>query len=411
MGSVYKYGLLNIAAASAADSSGRLFGSRDPHTSLPDVLSMSKHRTKDQILWFNDEHILQLRYTTESIWQSPLFQRAWVFQETLLASRTVVFAQDHIHFRCAEEISSERLPTEHPLRKADIIGNAFGKEQRLITSMKYLSRDEIITAWREVVRRYCNTSITRVSDRLVAISAIARYFGTLKQSPYHAGLWGDTFINDMAWFTNDPRGRDDIYVAPSWSWASLCGRQPSVMVTECSLNMGRPLQIPKILEVQTRPSGQEKFGAIDSGWLRIRAPLYYMGHNREDELGSAFYQRYGALGVERFHAQICPDYHWNTDAAPPIIFALPLQLDSTFFRLDVSLLLLAAVTPAENVYRRVGFCLLKVDFTMPNPLSPDSVHLPPSEVVAEFLTRMECRDEDIHSHERNDSGWHTITII
>jgi hypothetical protein len=405
MGFVYKHGLFNIAAASAADSSERLFGFRDPHPYLPDVWRMSLRESPDSVYWYSDDRISELRDTIESIWQSPLFQRAWVFQETLLSSRAVVFSQDEIHFRCAEEISIESLPTDHPLREVDIIRNAFEKQQRLITSMKYLSREDMAKTWTEVVRLYCDTSITRASDRLIAISAIARCFGSLKQSPYHAGLWEDTFIDDLTWSTNDPQTRSGMYVAPSWSWASLCGQERFCL--EHISNGEDALQIPKILEVRTKSSGEDEFGSIDNGCLRICAPLYYMGHGSAKHIGSTFHQR---TGLRAYHIRVRPDYDWRADEVPPIIFALPLQLVSRATGMAVSLLLLVAVTPAESMYKRVGFCFFEGVFSSSH-LFQLSGEQSASERLEKFHGRMERQDEDIHSHERTENGWHTITII
>ncbi|KAF3019318.1 hypothetical protein E8E14_009445 [Neopestalotiopsis sp. 37M] len=412
MGDVYKHGLLNIAAASAMDSSGRLFEPQKPSSLQPDVVSMFMNGTQNQVLWYAHGKDSTVTNTIWDTWRSPLFQRAWVLQETLLASRAVVFTLDQVHFRCAEEISSGSMPADHPILQFDKLDKAFNREQRFIASMKFLSRENMVEAWREIVQRYSRTSITRIGDRLVAMSAIARHFSSLKQSPYHAGLWEDTFINDMAWFTCDPRRRDDIYVAPSWSWASLSereDRQPSIC--PFPMNTGNQVQIAKVLEVRTKPSGQDEFGAVDSGWLKICAPLYYMGQKNEWELITTFKQRHGVLDADTFNARVFRDYLWEDDPVQPNIFALPLIAESFDSALEVRLILLIAVTPAKNLYKRVGFCLITRSFSKPNSYRQKCVELQVAQDLKEFLRRMERRDEDIHSHERMDNGWHTITII
>ncbi|ETS84659.1 hypothetical protein PFICI_02684 [Pestalotiopsis fici W106-1] len=409
MGSVYEYALFNIAAASATDSSGRLFTIRDSQSVSPDVIALRMRRAQDQVLWHMDRELDPWSFRrSQEFWRYPLFKRAWVLQETLFANRAVIFTQDEIHFRCAQEFSSERMPPEHPLLQNTQFSNSTNRELVSVPLMKFTLPDHCFEDWRKIREHYSSTAIARASDRLIAISAIARHFGSMKkQSKYHAGMWDDQFIVDLGWHTLTPQRRPDVYIAPTWSWASICGRDSSRINYPRLTSRQGQIQIPKVLEIYTKPSGHDEFGAIDNGWLKICTPLYYMGCRKgKEELKSALEQRYGAVGVQRSFLNLYPDHQWEHDRAPLNVFALPLQIEvSSQPVLEAHLLLLVALTPAENVYKRIGLCYFCILFT------DEFWGLPKSKEPERFLGRMERRDEEIHSHKKCDDGWHTITIV
>ena len=81
MGSVYVFSMLNIAAAHGSNGLSGCFSQRDP-------IHVSRTITKppDGL----PGHIYEFMEETEEVWQryvqsAPLYQRAWVFQERILA--------------------------------------------------------------------------------------------------------------------------------------------------------------------------------------------------------------------------------------------------------------------------------------------------------------------------------------
>jgi hypothetical protein len=82
------------------------------------------------------------------------------------------------------------------------------------------------------VRQYSKCHLTKKSDKLVAISGIARYLSILGgPQDYIAGLWRQTLLPGLLWRCSElgitdvpaPGVRPSQYVAPSWSWASVNG--------------------------------------------------------------------------------------------------------------------------------------------------------------------------------------------
>jgi hypothetical protein len=93
----------------------------------------------------------------------------------------------------------------------------------------------IIDYWYKVVCEYSGRRMTIASDKLVALSAIAKEFqhvisttgGDTGQSRYVAGLWSWDIEVQLLWARPaeqkkvKPEARPAAYRAPSWSWASV----------------------------------------------------------------------------------------------------------------------------------------------------------------------------------------------
>jgi hypothetical protein len=87
---------------------------------------------------------------------------------------------------------------------------------------------ELMNRWLEMVKEYSCLKLTFPSDRLPAFAGAARQMSQFKNSKYLAGLWEDTLIQDMLWYSQVEGGKlaakPDSYRAPSWSWVSVDNR-------------------------------------------------------------------------------------------------------------------------------------------------------------------------------------------
>jgi hypothetical protein len=124
--------------------------------------------------------------------------------------------------------------------------------------------------WRRMVRSYVELSLTYESDRLPALSGVAKQLESVRNGRYLAGLWEDSLFEDLMWWVtesdNSQARRPKEWRAPSWSWASIEGRilhriYP-IKTIHCTLN-----------EVEIIPAGQDPTGAVASGKLVVSGIL------------------------------------------------------------------------------------------------------------------------------------------
>lgn len=105
MSTVYSGSLINIAASAATNSDGGLFVTRDPLEITPCVVSgcNSELGWQDQpcAVWATEEHVAG----------TPLNKRDWVFQERLLAPKTVHFTETRIFLQCPHILALETDPS------------------------------------------------------------------------------------------------------------------------------------------------------------------------------------------------------------------------------------------------------------------------------------------------------------
>jgi hypothetical protein len=93
-------------------------------------------------------------------------------------------------------------------------------------------RNKLQLFWRQIVTDYTSRQLTYRTDIMPAISSIASRLSGYIESPYHAGLWQDRFIEDLCWRPAVSYGdkvkplitgeKGDIEAGlPSWSWMSV----------------------------------------------------------------------------------------------------------------------------------------------------------------------------------------------
>lgn len=125
--------------------------------------------------------------------EQPLSRRGWVFQERLMAPRTLIFGSDRIYWRCHERMLNEYLPyglpqsgetlDKHGVDPFSLPGLIPGPEFRTKQDLS-----DIHGQWYELVQYYSQTDLTfPEKDKLAAIAAIGGHFGRLLPGRYCAG--------------------------------------------------------------------------------------------------------------------------------------------------------------------------------------------------------------------------------
>ncbi|OJJ55666.1 hypothetical protein ASPSYDRAFT_48874 [Aspergillus sydowii CBS 593.65] len=166
-------------------------------------------------------------FSNEDIFDSPILERGWTFQEALLSPRLVMFFAhgQRPTLRCSTHtvqsdggrIAAHPKPLVNLRELEQVVERAKPKAEYYIQTAK-------AEEWVTIVKQFSQRSFTYQADKMPAIMGIVLEWKALfMQGQYWAGLWSKTLAKDLIWKARtdySPRAACESYVAPSWSWAS-----------------------------------------------------------------------------------------------------------------------------------------------------------------------------------------------
>jgi hypothetical protein len=220
MGSVFENAFCTIAATGAKDGSIGLFTDNGrKRIRLP----CEPGRPELGHMYFGR----RIPNRTESVDSAPLQRRGWVLQERILSRRVIHFAEDQVYWECDEAFRYEDEPPNMlPFRRSDI-SRTRAKISNLIQSRR--NHMDLQRTWSLILKAYVGCSLTRKSDKLVAIDGLAKRIEEATAFRYHNGIWfGNLPTKDgwcgLTWFAGEKSlVRPARVRAPSWSWAAMDG--------------------------------------------------------------------------------------------------------------------------------------------------------------------------------------------
>lgn len=240
MSQVYRNSFLNIAASIAVDSDAGFFRERASTVEPYVVQTTWTDHENDTYYVYNDD------YWFENFERMPLTSRAWAFQETVLAPRILHFCATQMFWECHGLRACETWPAglpkhmykHHSLKSTRYPAGieSFGSKGADGIESIRISTDKNATLniasfrdlWRKICAEYSLRNLTFPSDKLIALSGVAKHMERLLDIEYCAGLWGHDVVQGLAWYA--PKKREGEYIfrteadpihyrAPSWSWA------------------------------------------------------------------------------------------------------------------------------------------------------------------------------------------------
>ncbi|OWY45756.1 hypothetical protein AALT_g10300 [Alternaria alternata] len=272
MTSVYMYSFINIGANAAGDSRGGLFQQRSWKSVNPLIVPLTDTPTnlhhEPVVLWPNPGSGNLLDH-------APLGDRGWIVQERLLAPRTVHFLKHKVVWECDECQASEtdvtgKLEDDHSSRRTYLavpVALDNGDPDRIT---------QFLNIWSNIVNLYSTGKLSVATDKLVALSGVAKYMFEHRQDnralQYYAGHWSQDFELQLTWYASPSStgSRSQTYVAPSWSWASYNGK-----VSFPSPDYHGKTSLAQLISIETFPH-KDPFGAVSAsspGYARFRGPL------------------------------------------------------------------------------------------------------------------------------------------
>lgn len=283
MHKVYSYSFCNISAAAAADSSEGLFFSRDPRLSSTSDVNVCVRGVEGFGLGveYIDCNITNLAFWINNVSQCPLNRRGWVLQERLLAPRVLHFGRDQLFWECRETDAAESYPERLPsiLNASSYLGFKNLNPAKYDAEMKSLMRADhdprfsYYRLWGNVIKAYSQMKLTKSSDKLIALSGIAKKFSALLNDTYIAGMWQKYLASELLWYVEGAKQSDGTpsvrprpYRAPSFSWTSIDARVTPGHSTDEGL-------LFDVVDVQMEYATDDITGLVKDGYLDLRGQL------------------------------------------------------------------------------------------------------------------------------------------
>jgi hypothetical protein len=279
MGQIYKNAVCNIALSALEDSHAGLFRSRNIETLLP--LKVNVCWSAWDSAWRNQEGYIMLHEDwVTTVDRAPLNARGWVFQERILSPRIVTFGTRQLFWNDPSNGGgTEQWPEGIPF-EADgwVINDSLldSWQSMLLPEDTYQKK---FCAWTHIVEEYSKTKLTYDTDKIAAISGIAKESQEVTGDEYLAGLWKVDLLDQLLWAVCDPESSTRIqpYTAPTWSWASMNGTIRHVFKDVCTIT-SKPsdlhiFYVTKLREARTSPILGHGTGPVETGFLRLKGPL------------------------------------------------------------------------------------------------------------------------------------------
>jgi hypothetical protein len=164
----------------------------------------------------------------------PLSSRAWILQEQVLCTRTILFGHRNLIWKCRHGVWDEWIGRVVKRQREHLPpGNLPLREARDDGSLNPETSFSEASKWRDLINNYRYRSLTKPGDRVMAFAGVAKAWHNIIHMTYLAGVWSEDLANSMLWSRSSlpmPFNRsgsivDDeekvVYTVPSWSWFSV----------------------------------------------------------------------------------------------------------------------------------------------------------------------------------------------
>ena len=280
MPSIYENSYLTLAATWSDTSTGGCFSQASSAYRARELTVADRRGNSHKIFvrrhlphWLMADPRYGLRDQTAEF---PILGRAWVLQERLLSPRILHFGRHELIWECIEGAACECSFLDH---LEDKYHDKLIHHENLLRVgnglLQSLERDSVQRAgggecWRTLVTRYSRMGLTYETDKLPALSGLAKQMNRVTEDTYVAGLWKRSLPIDLLWKVDKPQYPLPKWRAPSWSWVSV---KSSVYYGNELADTCEPRQHLRILMAIQVPVGENDMGEISAAFLVVSAQL------------------------------------------------------------------------------------------------------------------------------------------
>ncbi|ENI08836.1 hypothetical protein COCC4DRAFT_119309, partial [Bipolaris maydis ATCC 48331] len=199
MADIYENACVTIAATKSEDGTGGCFSS-----------TAAKYMSK-----------LVPGYKDTYVRQSPLFNRAWIYQEMRLSKRVLHFCAQEVIWVCRTCQQSESGENDR-----DLVNPPVGMKNDHHVSYASLEANPT-RLWHRMIAEYSRLQLSFKRDKMAALAGLAQRMARLRSDDrYLTGSWEGSLLLDLLWERSLEATLDtqklDCY--PSWSWPSFDGQ-------------------------------------------------------------------------------------------------------------------------------------------------------------------------------------------
>ncbi|KAK5729365.1 hypothetical protein LTR17_011995 [Elasticomyces elasticus] len=195
----------------------------------------------------------------------PTHDRAWCFQDLLLARRSVSYEHRSIRYSCGNGTTG-----------GDIQGRTTSSEaeEMRLNNNTVLGRNRHVTEeeWMSIVGMFTRRRMTVASDRLPALSGVTERVNS-RASRYLGGLWEADLPWNVLWYTKSIKYPEHLGHAlqksPSFAWCSV-----SSQVSQDTTSWSSWQSLVTIREARCYPTGPSPYGHVSWGYLRLVGSVY-----------------------------------------------------------------------------------------------------------------------------------------
>ncbi|KAF7503210.1 hypothetical protein GJ744_004213 [Endocarpon pusillum] len=280
MGDYYRNAFLTIAAAGASKSSDGILGiySEDDGDLDPPIYLKAGSDSSQM-----DSVALTCKKESEEglfecVYKSPLAGRAWALQERILSYRVLYYGRRQLYWQCQQARWSADSQPENPATES-LFSKLLALSYEEKCSVESFLTSDIYSEWYKILELYCSRRLTKESDKLPALGGLAAQIQKLTGDRYLAGIWFDDIHRAFLWQLDIAPITLRTHRAPSWSWARWDG---VLLMHGINLNRIPCDEEMGLLEFKVELCGENEFGEVRSGWLRVSGLIGTIWRSRKE---------------------------------------------------------------------------------------------------------------------------------
>lgn len=281
MGSVYGNSFVTIAATSSASSSDGIYNIRssdqgEQHDRIIKISTLvGGHQSVLHICCWSDAETREDEDCPHQIRNGSLSQRGWALQERLFSPRTIHYTSDQLFWECRRcYVAEDGLYLQPCFTGHSIIngGYTLARDLMAITQVPP-SETEFAATWHwyeRIVTPFTKRTLTRSTDKLVAVSDIARAVHDSTGATYHAGIWLASIQFGLCWRFKRPRAQSVEYRCPSYCWATYDGEiEWPIGIYDVTLPPADFIVVAHNIDTESL----DAFGSVTGGYLDLFGQL------------------------------------------------------------------------------------------------------------------------------------------